>query len=466
MKRLVLRLAAPLVIGLAAFAVDGARYEMDVTVDYGRGTFSGRVVVEYRNAACVELAELFFRFYPNGSAIYGDARVEATEVLVDGSPVAAEACVADTALYVPLPAPLAPGATATVSIAFQGAAHITAASAGSPGYGLLTKTDHAMTLTAFYPILALYGPNGWRIDPPADHGDALMSEASTYEVRLVVPAGIAPATSGTACAPPESADGMVAHRFRIEAARDFSAVLLDGHVCRETDVEGITIRTWFSPPSDRASQIALDRAANALTLYTERIARPPFDEIDLVEVPMWNAGGMEFSGLILISSAYARTPDDPFYEVIVSHEIAHQWFYAGVGNDVAQAPWLDEAFATYLSYLYFETYVGADAASQLVENWARSYRNARNEAPFASVDSPIQAFPSPSAYSGLVYSGGALFLHAVREAIGDPAFFSAISSYYAGQLGRIATAADLLGAFEASCACRIDAISEAFGLAR
>ena len=33
--------------------------------------------------------------------------------------------------------------------------------------------------------------------------------------------------------------------------------------------------------------------------------------------------------------------------VVAVHELAHQWFYAMVGDSQARDPWLDEAFATY-----------------------------------------------------------------------------------------------------------------------
>jgi hypothetical protein len=53
--------------------------------------------------------------------------------------------------------------------------------------------------------------------------------------------------------------------------------------------------------------------------------------------------GVELAGLILVSADYSAAPRDPFFSVIVSHEMAHQWFYATVGSDPVWEPWLDEA---------------------------------------------------------------------------------------------------------------------------
>ena len=37
----------------------------------------------------------------------------------------------------------------------------------------------------------------------------------------------------------------------------------------------------------------------------------------------------------------------PPVDFVVTHELAHEWWYALISDDQAQAPWLDEAFASY-----------------------------------------------------------------------------------------------------------------------
>lgn len=463
------------VIPLLALLVTGAvshlsvasaspHYTMSVVVDYDAGSFTGDLRVEYQNTTGIELGELFFRLYPNAAGIYGNASVRITETFVDGQAVATEMFVEDTVLFVPLPEPLPPDAQVTVTIAFEGNAEDWLAGAPpSYAYGLLTRSAHALTLTAFYPILALYTEEGWSLDPVFEFGDALMSEASTYEVSLTIPAGITPVSSGT-LSDEVQGDGSATYHYAVEGARDFSAVLLDGYEHQDAIVDGVTLRVWFTPEKGRAADITLDRASDALTLFGDLIGPIRFGEVELVEVPMQHAAGVEFSGLILVSSAYAEAPDDDFYDIIVSHEMAHQWFYAGVGNDITEDPWLDESLATYLSYLFLDAFVGSGVASGTLDQWVRSYDRARADSPDATIASPTYAFSGSSSYSAFVYGGGAVFVHAVREAIGDEPFFAALASYYAENLGRIATPADLIAAFEASCGCRLTDLLSAFGL--
>ena len=467
MPKYVIPLLALLVTGAVShLSVTSAppHYTMSVVVDYDAGSFTGDLRVEYQNTTGIELGELFFRLYPNAAGIYGNASVRVTETLVDGQAVATETFVEDTVLFVPLAEPLPPNAQVSVTIAFEGNADDWRAGAPPPyAYGLLTRSAQALTLTAFYPILALYTEEGWSLDPVFEFGDALMSEASTYEVSLTIPAGITPVSSGT-LSDEVQGDGSTTYRYAVEGARDFSAVLLDGYERQDAIVDGVTLRVWFTPGKRRAADITLDRASDALTLFGDLIGPIRYAEVELVEVPLQHAAGVEFSGLILVSSAYAEAPDDAFYDIIVSHEMAHQWFYAGVGNNITEDPWLDESLATYLSYLFLDAFAGSTVASGTLDHWERSYETARANNPAATIASPTYAFSGSSSYSAFVYSGGAVFVHAVREAIGDGPFFAALASYYAEKLGCIATPADLIAAFEASCRCRLSDLLRAFGL--
>jgi pimeloyl-ACP methyl ester carboxylesterase len=45
-----------------------------------------------------------------------------------------------------------------------------------------------------------------------------------------------------------------------------------------------------------------------------------------------------------------RFADHVYY--VAAHEVAHQWWYAVVGNDIYREPWLDEAFAQYSGIIY------------------------------------------------------------------------------------------------------------------
>lgn len=98
----------------------------------------------------------------------------------------------------------------------------------------------------------------------------------------------------------------------------------------------------------------------------------PYDTLDVVQAP-YNSGGMEYPGMVRISDSYAGSLElvegevGKMLRLDVAHEVAHEWFYAAVGNDQYREAWLDESFAVYgricLSALYRRERVGRSGAS-------------------------------------------------------------------------------------------------------
>ena len=117
-------------------------------------------------------------------------------------------------------------------------------------------------------------------------------------------------------------------------------------------------------------------------------------------------------GLAMESPAMAWIPgfrsvaDQAF---LVSHETAHMWFYAIVGNDQLTDSFADEALAEYLS----RTSRGVLRASRC---------------PLDRLDKSIHGY-RPGCYYETIYVQGALFLDGLRRDFGDAAFKRAIRRY-------------------------------------
>jgi hypothetical protein len=155
-------------------------------------------------------------------------------------------------------------------------------------------------------------------------------------------------------------------------------------------------------------------------------------------------GGMEYPGLIFISSALQT--QSPFEgsttEALLGHEIAHQWFYSLVGDDQVQDPWLDEAFASYLPYYYYRQAI-PDQADALFSS--RVLANLASELP---VDTSIDSFASDPPYYGIVYRQGAAFLDELRSSVGDSAFEAAIREIVSTFADKIASPRAVLEIFQ------------------
>ena len=171
----------------------------------------------------------------------------------------------------------------------------------------------------------------------------------------------------------------------------------------------------------------------------------------MVDAPMRNALGVEYPGLFLVGDSLYDQPDQPEFGVTIAHEAAHQWWYGVVGNDVFQSPWLDEGLTTYSSSLYFESERSADFARGLVDFWQQRYDRLKSDGKDDQVTASLEHFEDQGAtnvYGTVVYIKAALFFRALRQEIGDEAFFAALQRYYREHKYGIATPADLLNAFE------------------
>jgi len=109
--------------------------------------------------------------------------------------------------------------------------------------------------------------------------------------------------------------------------------------------------------------------------------------------------------------------DTDFLPTIAAHETAHQWWFGLVGTDQANQPWLDEALATYSERFFNESFSLQKAV------WWYLARISLAEDSNCPVDISIYGFYDFNCfYTESVYMRGALFMQALRDRIGDPAF--------------------------------------------
>jgi len=443
---------------------------LDLDVDYGLGTFEGTAVIALTNSTDAPLSELFFRLFANDDGLYGTAFVQILDIRLQTRSMSYALYLDDTVVLVPLDQPLQPNDNMEIAIDFSGGASFwpetQQVGSAETGYGLLTKSASALTLTTFYPMLAVYSEEGWALDPSTGFGDTLMGDTADYVVHMSTRPGTLPASSGELVAVSPELE-TTTYSFVATHARDFSLVLVESDYTIATmESDDTTIRTWFTMSSETAGQTAGQMAEFSLHLYERLIGPCPFSEIDLVEVPLGKAAGVEFSGLILVGSQYTGNPQDLFFSIIVSHEMAHQWFYAGVGNDVSEHPWLDESFATYLSYEFLDAYYDSGVASEQLGSWQAAYLQAKRDWPALSIGSPKYSFPNSSIYSAFVYSGGARFLYELRETLGDEAFYASLQAYYSTMIYAMATPTDLFRIIRETCTCSIEELLSTYGLVR
>jgi hypothetical protein len=446
-------LVALLVASAALASLAGAattHYEISLQVNWEEKSFSGVEEIGWTNPEEAAFEDVVLRLYPNAFALYGEGTLAVTSVLVDGVPAEAEFSSDKTVLRVRLQSPLQRDSAVSLSLSFNGRPAIwneDGPSVGEVGYGTFAASTRALTLASFFPILAVEMDGRWDVGPVGTIGDPVTSESASYDVSVAADCPLSVLTSGTLETQDTVADLCTSH-FTGDGMRDFMIVVGSAYQEELQTQSGVLLRGSFFAEHETARRIALARASAALSIYAEYFGSYAYDELDLVEVLLDHAAGVEYPGLVLVGASYCDRPEDPFFDVVVAHEVAHQWWYAAVGNDVANEPWLDEGLATFSSELFFERIFGQNAAQGLVATWESTYQQAHKSHPELSVISPAAAFEDSATYSAFVYSGGALFFDALRRIMGDTLFFEVLRTYYSEQTLKIARGSDLLRRFE------------------
>jgi hypothetical protein len=408
---------------------DPTHYILDVVVDFETLTVAGTAEIFYTNNEPDPLDAIYLRLYPNADHYdEGETRIDAVNVDGDAAAFTFQDA-ARTILEVPLPVSLTPDAETKLQIAFT-----VTVPRRSDRFGY---DQGVMSLGHWYPVLAVYDDEGWNLDPYVALGDAFYSDVAFYTVHVTVPEETVIAATGVEV-------GRILHRPPIAtityvsgATRDFALALSRRYRTVSTQIDETTVTSYYLPGHEEGGRQALQVAADALEVYNQRFGQYPYTELDVAETAftvLGAPGGMEFPGVVFISSEFYR-PRGLFaseLDVVVAHEVAHQWWYGVVGNNQVDEPWLDEAFATLSSIVYVED--RQDAVTAEAVKWSQlilPYQLVRMLGGDGPVQSSLLDYSGDLiSYQSIVYSKGALFLTRLRELLGDDDFFALLQYHY------------------------------------
>jgi aminopeptidase N len=193
-------------------------------------------------------------------------------------------------------------------------------------------------------------------------------------------------------------------------------------------------------------------SAAALATYNQRFGPYPYRTLKthFIRSSSRTDFGLEYPGLIFIYTNGTYSTDTRY---TAYHEIAHQWFYGILGNDVLNEPWMDESFAQYAPLLAEAAWADQAAADTYYQQEILRFSQWASQ----PVGLSVGEYNTWSAYYYSVYARGAHFLHTLRGRIGDAAFFKGMQQYYAQQKYGIVHKNDFKLTMECSSGQNLDA---------
>ncbi|KAM6559301.1 hypothetical protein CsatA_028540 [Cannabis sativa] len=123
--------------------------------------------------------------------------------------------------------------------------------------------------------------------------------------------------------------------------------------------DGVKVRVYCQVGKTNQGKFALHVAVKTLELFKEYFGRPyPLPKLDMVAIPDFAFGAMENYGLVtyretalLYDDQHSAAANKQRVATVVAHELAHQWFGNLVTMEWWTHLWLNEGFATWVSYV-------------------------------------------------------------------------------------------------------------------
>ncbi len=194
--------------------------------------------------------------------------------------------------------------------------------------------------------------------------------------------------------------------------------------------------------------------------------RYPFGKYDQLFVPEFNAGAMENAGCVTIAEAYVfrskvtEAERERRAETIL-HEMAHMWFGDLVTMKWWDDLWLNESFATYMSFHALTEATRFTGAWSTFSNGWKTWAYRQDQLP--STHPIVADIPDIDAvkvnFDGITYAKGAAVLRQLVAWVGEGAFLKGVASYFRRHEWGNTTLADFLGALEEASGRDLDAWS-------
>lgn len=506
MRQLLLSLAASLLLSAPLQAQkpyfqQEVNYRIDVKLDDSREMLLGKVEMNYRNNSPDALDRIYIHLWPNAyknnqtalakqKANSGDwdfytapaekrGYIDSLDFVVNGQKMRWE-LLPDTidVAVVWLAQPLAPGASLVMSTPFR---------VKVPGnFSRLGYSRQQYQLCQWYPKPAVYDRNGWHYMPYLDLGE-FYSEFGNFDVHITVPDNYQVAASGNLLTPsevayldslsayaskldsfpklpiPESSKTFKTLHYRLENAHDFAWFCGKNYYVKQSEValpySGRKVKTavFFSRDAEYWKD-AVTYVDSSVYYYSKWLGDYPYDACTAVDGALTAGGGMEYPTITVIAGAGSAR----MLDLVIAHEVGHNWFYGILASNERDHPFMDEGFNSFYEDRYMATrypggspsleidFGGLDLGTDNINESELLYLLSKRRGKDASLWHTHSTGYDGETYGTLVYKRTALELKYLEAYLGTEAFDAMMQAYYEKWKFKHPQPADMRQAMEAA----------------
>jgi aminopeptidase N len=221
---------------------------------------------------------------------------------------------------------------------------------------------------------------------------------------------------------------------------------------------GVAVRTYATPDNVQHTEFALDVAVKCLDFYNEYFDIPyPLEKCDFIALPDFASGAMENWGCITFrEQALLFDPKNTSLHMkqwvanVVAHELTHQWFGNLVTMKWWNDLWLNESFASWMSYLAIDHLF---PEWNVWEDFIVSEQSQALKLDALEHTHPIEVeikHPDEirTIFDAISYEKGASVILMLKEYLGDEAFRDGLRIYLKRHAYKNTVSTDLWAAWE------------------
>ena len=468
-------------------------YKIDVQLDDTRHMLHASEEFEYINHSPDTLKELYIHLWPN--AYKNGKSALAQQMLGDGDDGLADVSTEDSGfidsldfhingakvkhaifnghediVVLVLLTLLFPGESLLVSTPFR-------VKVPSGSISRLGHIEQSYQITQWYPKPAVYDINGWNPMPYLNQGE-FYSEFGSFDVSITIPDNyvvgatgdlqnaseikfmndlsqktednlkslVAKSNKGRVKTPfPPSSAKFKTIRYMQDRVHDFAWFADKRYVILKGEVELPGTRklvdTWalFVPQNAKHWQHAVEYLNDGTYYYSLWNGNYPYSHVTAVDGTISAGGGMEYPNVTVIGNSSSKEE----LEIVIVHEVGHNWFYGIIGSNERVHGWMDEGINTLNEVRYIQTkYPGNTRLSDMVLN-GRFHLNDLDYHDISDLtyrfthtvgaDQPIETHSkefSSANYGIIMYQKTGLVFYYLKDYLGDAEFDRVMHVYF------------------------------------
>lgn len=349
-----------------------------------------------------------------------------------------------TVMQVSLPAPVVPGGSLTIDVAWTSVVPRPIARTGVIG--------DFYFVAQWFPKLGVLQDGGWNCHQ--FHATTeFFSDYGVYDVTLTVPSGWTVGATGRQQDRRDAGRGNTVHRYYQEDVHDFAWTTSPEFIERtarfdEPGLPPVDMRLLLMPEHLGQEERHFAAAKSALRRFGQWFGPYPYGHLTIVDPAFRSeAEGMEYPTLITAGTRWLvprvvtiNTPEE-----VTLHEAGHQFWYGIVGTNEFEAAWMDEGINTWATAramaedfpqaYHEERFFGGFVPWSFHElplrretfwNRLAGYRRAVRSDPLTTPSYLL----SPALGRFITYNKTALWLNSVERAIGWPTMQRIFSAFF------------------------------------